>query len=273
MIDSDVYKKKVIRYWWQGGSTIDAGYQAVLDRATVKTYNKPTAGEQVKQNTLFAALRSGGIIALSDVFYVFRNDVASNFWKLNWITPASFECTEPGGAVTKGTDTGIQGDGAATYADCNFTPSTQAVQMSTAGGGQAIYLHQVPSSGSFLCGARNVAGANPYIFMQYGGAASLTFNTCGAGFGAVYAGGTPNGSLLYADTDAAGYNLYKNGANVSTFAIVQSPVLATNSVRVGSASGNAGGLSNAIIGMYWLGAKLTSTQQLAFYNAWLAYIS
>lgn len=260
--------KKLIE-WWAGGSSVTAEYQAVLDRATALGYTHPGASVKAAQNALIRDLKAAGIWTNLDVFYVFANDVSGNFWKLNWVTPASFACTEPGGAVTK-SNAGIKGNGTSTYADCNFTPSTQAIKMTTSSGSQALYLHTVPATGTYLCGARNVGGANPYLHFRYTNASSFDYFIMGASMGGTYTGGTPSGSFLYGATiGSGGGDLFKDGVNVNSSGS-GSPALAANSLRVGSAAGNAGGFSDALISFYCVGAKLTGLE-LSLYNAWNTY--
>lgn len=262
--------KAKLLWVWDSGSSVTSEYQAVLDRATALGYTHPSASVKTAQNQLISDLKDAGIWTNLDVFYVFANDVAGNFWKLNWVTPASFACTEPAGAVTK-SSAGIQGNGTTTYADLNFTPSTQATKLSAANGGfSAIYLHTVPVTGTYLCGVRNVAGTNPYHFHQYSTAANYQYRTMDDGGGQSYTGGTPDGSFMYASATTAGSQLFKNGVSVQSQVIGLTLGLPTNSLRVCAASGNGGGFSDCVISMYATGLILTGLE-LSFYNAWNTY--
>lgn len=262
--------KAKLLWVWDSGSSVTSEYQAVLDRATALGYTHPSASVKTAQNQLISDLKDAGIWTNLDVFYVFANDVAGNFWKLNWVTPASFACTEPAGAVTK-SSAGIQGNGTTTYADLNFTPSTQATKLSAANGGfSACYLHTVPTTGTYLHGARNVGGTNPYLHMVYAGGSSFQYRTLDDIQGTTYAGGTPDGSFLYADATPAGYSLWKNGTSVQSAAVAAGLGLPTNSLRVCAASGNSGGFGNGVISVYATGLILTG-MELSFYNAWNTY--
>lgn len=255
-------------------TTFITEYQTLIARATTLTYNRPSLAQQLKQNQLLKRYKDGGILALTDVMYVTWNDIAGNFWKLNWKTPASHECTEPGGAVTKTSNVGINGNGTSTYADCNFTPSTQATQLNAlTGGAQAMYLHTVPTTGQRLCGARNVSGTNPYLSMGYLGAANFEYRTLDDSAGGNYTGGTPNGSFLYAEATPAEYKLWKNGVQVQQLAAVNILGLPAQSLRIGSAAGNGGGFCNGVISIQWWGAPLSNAQKLEQTNAWTEYIS
>lgn len=261
---------KIAYNWWMAESGgFSAGYQAILAAGETA----PSAAQQIKQNQLYTRFSNAGILALTDVWYVTRNDVAGGFWKLNWKNPGSHKCTEPAGPVTKTSNTGINGNGTSTYADCNFTPSTQATKMTALGGGaQAAYLHTVPVTGQFLSGARNVAGNNPYTFMQYSNAALFQYRTLDDTGGNNYIGGTPNGSFLYADSTTASNRLWKNGVEVQATISAITLGLPTTSLRIGGTSGSTS-FSDAVIGMQWWGAPLSDAQKIEMYNAWIEYIS
>lgn len=255
-----------------GGGVVvfEAGYTSIITAGETP----PSAAQQIKQNQLYKRFSNSGILTLTDAWYVLRNDVAGGFWKLNWKAPASFKCTEPAGAVTKTSNAGINGNGSSTYADCNFTPSTQAAQLSaTTGGAQALYLHTVPTTGSRLNGARNVGGTSPYLYMSYNSAIAMEYRTLDDGQGNTYTGGTPNGSFLYAEGTTSEHKLWKNGVSVQSALVSVTLGLPANSLRIGSAAGNAGGFSDALIGMQWWGAPLSDVQKLEMYNAWVEYIS
>ena len=260
--------KKLID-WWIGGASYTSEYQAVLDRATTLGYTLPSASIKTAQNALVVALKAAGIWTKLDILYVPANDVSSNFWKLNWISPSLYECTEPGGAVTKSSG-GIKGNGSSTYASTNFTPSTQATKLTTSNGSQAIYLHTVPATGTILCGARNVAGTNPYLYFQYTNASSFTYRTLDDAGGNTYTGGTPSGSFLYAEITAAdGYALYKNGVSVQSSSGATTLGLPTTPLFIGGSSGSTS-FADAVIGFYAAGQILTGVQA-GLYNAWASY--
>lgn len=262
--------KKLID-WWIGGASYSSGYQAILDRATTLGYTLPSTAQRTKQDTLYKALRDYGILALTDILYVMANDVAGNFWKINWITPASYECTEPAGAVTKSAN-GIAGNGTSTYASTNFTPSTHAVNMTAANCGQGLYLHTVPTTGTYLCGTRHSVGTY-YTFQQYSNSSAFQYRAIDNAGGSNYTGGSPSGSFMYNKNNGSGqYGVFKNGVSVQTGTSVSTLGLPTQPIYIGAASGNSGGFSNAVIGFYSLGAQLTGLED-DLYNAWLVYIS
>lgn len=119
-----------------GLSSLEKEYAAVLARAVVLGYAKPSNNQLTKQNQLIADFKQGGagwaqcadIWADIDIFYLPANDVASGFWKLNWVNPALHEVTEQGGSLTK-TSAGVTGT-AAIAANTNFKPLTNKVKLS-----------------------------------------------------------------------------------------------------------------------------------------------
>jgi hypothetical protein len=258
---------KKINWFWDGGASFTSEYQAVLDRATTLGYTHPSDSVKMAQNQLVKDLKDAGIWTLLDILYVPANDVSGNFWKLNWITPASFECTEPAGAVTK-SNNGIQGNGTTTYADTNFIPETHATKMTTNGSAsQFAYLHTVPSTGFQFCGYRQ----SPQMhYLSYGGELSFVYRTLNTSAGTQYVDGTPSGSFMYADATTAQYSLWKDGVSVQSSLIVLSLGLGAYNIWLCASNGTGGGYSNAIVSFYGTGAILTG-KEMALYTAWNTY--
>lgn len=104
-------------------NSFDADYQAVLNRATALGYTLPSASQQIKQNALVLALKSGGIWNKLDVLYIFANDGGSNFSTLNWKSPNNNQATLIN-TPTFTTNQGFAGNGTSSYINTNYTPST-----------------------------------------------------------------------------------------------------------------------------------------------------
>jgi hypothetical protein len=73
--------------WANRGVALSAQYQAVLTEATAQGYTLPSAGQQVKQNTLMTSLISSGVFAKLDTILVFANDGSKEFACINWKNP------------------------------------------------------------------------------------------------------------------------------------------------------------------------------------------
>ena len=74
-------------------SDFDADYQAILDRADVLSYVKPSPEQQIIQNQLMIDSKSNGIYAEEDIMYVPANDGSFEFGCLNWKDPSNYELT------------------------------------------------------------------------------------------------------------------------------------------------------------------------------------
>jgi len=76
------------------GLNFNGEYQAVLDYAESQGFTLPNESQQLKQNDLVGALVNEGIWEDLDVFYVFANNGSSNFGRINWIDPGTFNAIE-----------------------------------------------------------------------------------------------------------------------------------------------------------------------------------
>ena len=113
-----------------GGGGFDADYQAVLDRSASLGYTAPSASQQTLQNTLVADLKTAGVWDKLDLFYVFATDGDSDYATLNWKTPASYQGTKVN-SPTFTTNGGFAGNGSSSYLTTNYTPNTDAVNVTS----------------------------------------------------------------------------------------------------------------------------------------------
>jgi hypothetical protein len=109
-----------------GSADYETEYEALLSRMTTLGYTWPDDTLKVKQNTLVTALKSAGIWSKLDVLWVFATNNSNNA-TLNWITPASHQCTLVN-APTFTASAGFKGNGTSSYLDTNFNMSTQGVK-------------------------------------------------------------------------------------------------------------------------------------------------
>lgn len=262
--------KTVKKDWFLngGGSSFDSSYQSVLDRATALGYSLPSAAQQVKQNTFVQALNGASILSELDLLYVFANDVTGNFWKLNWIAPTLYEITEPAGALTKTSNVGINGNGSSTYANTNWTPSTNALKYALNDASIAMYVNNNVAEAKYACGL--TVGGNEITIAPkwsdnnfYGciNAPSANFNT--------YANTTSIG--FYQMTRAASNNmkLFKNGSQVDTETKNSSALPAHN---LWICARNGASFSTYQIGFFAAGSNLEAKAS-DFYTAWNNYFT
>jgi len=81
-------------------SNFNGYYQAIIDYAKSQAYVLPTEAQQIVQNDVVNNLVAQGIWDDLDVFYVFANNGSSDFGRINWINPGTFNAVE--------TSTGLQ---------------------------------------------------------------------------------------------------------------------------------------------------------------------
>jgi hypothetical protein len=76
---------------------VDPDYQAILDYATTQGYTLPSEGQQTLQNTLVTSLKSSGIWSELDFLYIMATDGDSNYARINWSNPGTFQLADVGG--------------------------------------------------------------------------------------------------------------------------------------------------------------------------------
>jgi hypothetical protein len=129
-------------------AAFDTDYQAVLNRATTLGYTLPTDSVKVKQNTLLSSMKTIGVWAKLDVFYVFAQDGGSDFGTLNWKNPNVNQSTLVN-APTFVSNGGLQGNGTSSYIDTNFNPATQGVQYTLNNASRYFFTHAINGTGRF----------------------------------------------------------------------------------------------------------------------------
>jgi len=109
-------------FGFRAGGGFDSDYQAVLNyAATVPSCTLPSAGQQVKQNTLVVDLKSAGVWSKLDTLRVYATDGNSIFALIDWKRLAL--CT-PSSSPTFTTNQGYQGNGTSSFIDTGFNPNT-----------------------------------------------------------------------------------------------------------------------------------------------------
>lgn len=108
------------------GPVYEAEFQAVLDRGTTLGYSLPTDPALTAGNTMVAALKAAGIWNKLDLLYVFATNGDSNFATLNWMNPASFQCTLFNSPTFTSLE-GFTGNGSNAYMSTGYNPSTHGV--------------------------------------------------------------------------------------------------------------------------------------------------
>jgi len=131
-------------------ATFDADYQAILDKASSVGfgYTLPSDSVKVKQNTLLTSMKTIGVWAKLDVFYVFAQDGSAEFATLNWKNPNANQSTLVN-SPTFVSNGGFQGNGTSSYIDTNFNPATQGVQYTLNNASRYFFTHAISGTGRF----------------------------------------------------------------------------------------------------------------------------
>lgn len=264
--------KALINWWQGGGSSVTSEYQAVLARATALGYTAPSAAQQTKQNVFLAALKSAGAWDELDTLYVIWNDVASNFWRINWKSPSDFEITEPVGALTKASNAGVTSNGSTTYGTTGWVPATNAVKYTLDNSSLFVYINNESAQAKYAISVIGSASGESRLAPKWTDNNSYgTINSASANFN-TYANASSIGFYQLVRDGASSLKLYKNGSLVDTEVKASNSLPAANPLVICSASTSAGTQSTYQIGFAAAGSNLASKAS-DIYNAWAAYIS
>lgn len=246
-----------------GGSGFNTEYQTLLDRGTTLVYTLPSAPQQTLQNSLVTSIKSASVWDDIDVMYMFANDAGLNYSTLNWITPASYQCTAVN-SPTWTSNVGVAGNGSTSY--LNTTWATNGAVKATA------------SSVSFLIVLDNWTEVGSGIEFGHGGA-TLGFSLHYRGFwlmdGATsFDPEAPTNGTWSANRNGTDVNCYKNNS------LVKNATLATGSAT--SYPLYIGGVNNdpaldqpinTTVRCLIIGRSLDSTKRTALYNAVTTYLA
>jgi len=246
-----------------GGVVFTTEYQAVLDRATALGYTLPSAGQQVKQNQLVIDLKTAGVWAKLDVWYVYANDGSKEFATLNWKAPTLYQSTLFN-SPTFTANQGFTGNGTTSYIRTNFNPSTNGVNYQNNDASRYCYV-RIPVTGQYVDGVANGNDLNHGFRIG-----SSPFNYINQDAGSI----NPNG--VYSTTP----DLKSIQTNSSTVTTVVDGTTLTTHTRTASAPPNFpydvlrnnGSYGSHQVSCYGLGAYLVA-ENTSFRTAFATYIS
>jgi hypothetical protein len=207
-----------------------------------------------------------------DLMYVFATDGDSDFAKINWKNPGTFQLVQHGG-VTFTPNEGFQGNGTTGYLDTTFICSTHAVNYTQ-------------NDASAFCATLNDVAENGTDFGVNSGPVpntSIAFQSRNAINQLVFRVNTPTqtgGSSLSANgfwhvqrPSSTNHSCFKDGTlNVSTSAgssgvpALSLPLLANSNIGVIST------FSTRKLGCFGLGSSLAG-QESDLYDVWNAYFT
>ena len=145
-------------------AAFDTDYQAILDKASSVGfgYTLPSDSVKVKQNTLLTSMKTDGVWAKLDVFYVFAQDGSAEFATLNWKNPNANQSALVN-APTFVSNGGFTGNGTSSYIDTNFNPATQGVQYTQNNASRYFFSHAITATGAVRIDGNSGQGLNTMI--------------------------------------------------------------------------------------------------------------
>ena len=249
---------------YRSGSGFDANYQAVLSRASSLGYSAPSANQRLLQNTLITDLKTGGIWDKLDALYIMANDGSSDFARLNWASPSTFELTDIG-SPTFTSNQGFTGNAPQSAAlDTGIIMDTDTANFSIANGEGSFsgwsYYTKTPG-GEALMGTDNTTndmrgGSNDYIMGLKPGSSTLIS-------GLYHINIEPSGAASLAQQ-------FQNGVYAAQASGNRKMTTFNGSMRL--LSENSLQYSNDTISIAFIGGDL-SAEASDLYNAFAAYMA
>jgi hypothetical protein len=235
----------------------DSDYQAILNYATSQGYTLPSASGQTLQNDLVVSLKSAGIWNDLDIFYVFATDGDSDFSRINWKNPSSFEVVETG-TVTFNTNQGWNATSGG-YLATNFTPSTQSTAYTVNDASRIYYDYDNDSTVPAIAYDGNVVVTTNFNADCWNGTNVNTMkiaseNNIGGTFD-----NTGTGLKMIQRTASATIDLYNNSPSGTTRfqSSTGLDIYPHTILRYGSGSGN---YSSNICSLFGMGASLSGME-------------
>jgi hypothetical protein len=227
---------------------------------------EPDGARKVVIDTLVKTLVSAGVWNALDAFYVFAAHSRAPAL-INWKNPGTFNAAEINGLITFTTDRGFTPNGATSYVDSGFNPSTAPspnfVQDSAHIG--AWVLTSRAGADKVVMGQSN-SGNNVYpMFTDDKFYPRVNDNSEAEGF--TVAGSS--GLFVANRSSSTARQGYRNAASIGTFASNTSKAVVSEAFRVG-AGGNK--FSDDQLALATIGGSLDAAAQTALYNAALVYM-
>lgn len=244
-----------------GGAGFNVLSLAIFDAFTTP----PTAERKVIIDTAVLALVAGGVWDELDALYMLAA-ADSQAALVNWKNPGTFDAVASGGP-TFTADRGFTGDATDAQLDAGFNPTTAASPHFTQNSASmaAWALTDAADNKPIIGNATDQTGTN--IYPNFAGDAFLRLNDATEAEGFAVAGGT--GFFLANRSTSTGRQGYRNGASLGAYASNTSKAVLNEDMKI-LRQGTK--FSGAQVAAASFGGSLDATQQLAFYNAMLAYM-
>ena len=244
-----------------GGDTFDTDYQAVLDQASTQGYTAPSAAQQTLQNTLVTDLKTAGIWSKLDALYIMANDGSSDFGRLNWASPSTFELSEVNSPIF----TSNQGFSA------TFTANQSTLDTGINMGVDTTQFNQSTLNGSFGGWSYNVKlGGGPALMGDELDVNNLRGGSADSIFGERAGSSVLVSGLYHMNADGTDCIQYQNGIQKVSAAL--GPLQTTTTTMHLLSEGGTTGFSTDTISIFFIGGDL-SAEASDLYNAFNTYMS
>lgn len=253
-----------------GGAGLTAGGFSPFAVAIFNAFTTPpTAARKTAIDTAVKALVSGDVWDNFDVLHVYAA-ADSQAAAINWKNPGTFTAS-PIALTTFTADRGFTGNGTTTYVDTTFNPTTASSPKFVQNSAHMGVWVLTARAGADMAdiGMTTVAGTNLYPrFTDNNAYLRLNDSVETGGFAVT----TSNGFYLANRSGASSREGYKDGASIGTYAASASAAPLNQNIVVCNGGGVGAHLSTDQCAAACVGSSLNSTQQLALYNALLAYM-
>jgi hypothetical protein len=212
-------------------------------------------------NTLVAALKTAGVWTKLDILYLLAAHDAQAA-RLNWKVPASFAATAVN-SPTFTVDRGYAGDGATSYLNTGFVPSSNGVTYTRDSAHMAFWDRVNEDIGNSQIAFNASTG---HVFGRLAGSTYARINGNAAGIAT-----TSSLGLIVGDRSSSGTVFaYRNGSSIGSVSDA-SVAIPAGTIQVGGYTG--AGFSTHQLAAASAGGTLSAGEHTAYYNAIAAYMT
>jgi len=249
------------------GSLYNSQYQTYYDALTTP----PAAAVAALQNTMFASLVSGGLWAKADLIYLLSQSTNGGGEALvNAKLPGTYNGTAYNAPTFTALE-GFTGDGASTYIDTNFNPTTHGVNYTLNSASFCIYVLTDVDENSVDMGLDD--GNNDAFLYSRNITCNTRINDSGTDFNT---NANSQGFYVVSRTASNARATYKNGALLGADTRVSTALPDVNFsilARLNSSPGIGQYSSRQVGGIVLIGGGLDATEQLNLTTAVNTYMT
>jgi hypothetical protein len=241
------------------------GYTAAANALFAAMTTPPTTARKRIINNLIVALQSAGVWSKFDLFYVMAA-ADSQAARLNWVSPSTFTISAVN-SPTFTADRGFNGDGASSFLNTNYVPSSNAVlyaQNSAHLSGWSLSTGAASSTERLLGNTSSTTNRSLILPRNTGDIISCLVNDTA---GTTLSNANRDGYFLANRSGTSARQVYRNGSSLGSD-VVTSAGLPTTAITFLKDVTNFATLQ---VSCGSVGASLNSTEVSALYSALLTY--